>query len=311
MNSLKKIIPPLLCLTAAMIWGFAFTAQKGAALLDAFTVGSLRNIFATLFLLAVIPLFDKMRAKATGEEKRKKFFTKNELVGGTVCGVILTAASAFQQTGLQDGTDAGKAAFITALYVVLVPVISLALGKRTAVSVWISVFVAAIGFYLLCIKGDFSLTPSDTLVLICALIFALHIIAIDRFSPSSDGVRLSCVQFFVSFLLNSILMLIFELPISLAALGEALPSLLYIGVCSSGIAYTLQILAQKDINPAACSVILSLESVFGVIGGAIFIGERMTEREYLGCAIVFFAVILSQIDFGAVKTYFSKNKENL
>ena len=305
MNSLKKIIPPLLCLTAAMIWGFAFTAQKGAAMLDAFTVGSLRNIFATLFLLAVIPLFDKMKQKATGE-KRKKFFTKTELLGGAVCGIILTAASAFQQTGLQDGTDAGKAAFITALYVVLVPVISLALGKRTALSVWISVFVAAIGFYFLCIKGDFTLTPSDTLVLICALIFALHIIAIDRFSPSSDGVRLSCVQFFVSFILNSILVLIFEFPISTEALGEALPSLLYLGVCSSGIAYTLQILAQKDINPAACSVILSLESVFGVIGGAIFIGERMTGREYLGCAIVFFAVILSQIDFAAIKVHFRK-----
>ena len=291
-----------------MIWGFAFTAQKAASELSAFTVGGVRNVFATLFLLSVIPLFDKMRAKASGEPKRKIPLTKDEFCGGVVCGVILTLASAFQQTGLQDGTDAGKAAFITALYVVLVPIISLTLGKKTAVSVWISVCIAAVGFYFLCIKGDFTLTPSDALVLICALIFALHIIAIDHFSPSSDGIRLSCVQFFVSFVLNSILALIFELPINLSALEGALPSLLYLGVCSSGIAYTLQILAQKDINPAACSVILSLESVFGVIGGALFIGERMTGREYLGCAIVFFAVILSQIDFSALKAYFSKSR---
>ena len=308
MNSLKKFIPPILCLLAAMIWGFAFTAQKAASELSAFTVGGVRNVFATLFLLSVIPLFDKMRAKASGEPKRKIPLTKDEFCGGVVCGVILTLASAFQQTGLQDGTDAGKAAFITALYVVLVPIISLTLGKKTAVSVWISVCIAAVGFYFLCIKGDFTLTPSDALVLICALIFALHIIAIDHFSPSSDGIRLSCVQFFVSFVLNSILALIFELPINLSALEGALPSLLYLGVCSSGIAYTLQILAQKDINPAACSVILSLESVFGVIGGALFIGERMTGREYLGCAIVFFAVILSQIDFSALKAYFSKSR---
>lgn len=294
---MKKYIPTLLCLIAAMIWGFAFTAQKAAAELSAFTVGASRNLFATIFLLCIIPMFDKMNKKLGNARKDKQLFTKYELIGGAVCGTILTAASAFQQTGIGDGTDAGKAAFITALYVVLVPAISLIFGRKTPFNVWLSVGIAAIGFYLLCIKGNFTIEPSDGLVLICALIFAMHIIAIDRFSPRCDGVRMSCVQFFVSFVLNLIMALIFEMPISLGAIGSALPSLLFLGIGSSGIAYTLQILAQKDGDPTVVSVVMSLESVFGVLGGVMFLGESMSPREYVGCIIVFAAVILSQIDF--------------
>ena len=303
---MKKYLSPILCLLAAMIWGFAFTAQKESAALSAFTVGAVRNIFACLFLLCVIPIFDKLKAK--NGEKRKSFFTKYELIGGAICGVILTAASAFQQTGLGEGTDAGKAAFITALYVVIVPIISSLFGKRTSLQVWFSVALAAVGFYLLCIKGDFTLAPSDALVLVCALIFALHIIAIDRFSPLSDGVRMSCVQFGVGFILNSLLALLFEGVPQMSALSEALPSLLYLGIFSSGIAYTLQIVAQKDTHPTAASIILSLESVFGVIGGAIFLGEAMSPREYLGCAVVLTAVFLSQIDVKALLKSARKSK---
>ncbi len=291
---MKKYISPLLCLLAAMIWGFAFTAQKESTALSAFAVGAVRNIFACLFLLCIIPIFDKIRAK--NGDVRKSFFTKYELIGGAICGIILTAASAFQQIGLGEGTDAGKAAFITALYVVIVPIISSLFGKRTSVRIWISVALAAVGFYLLCIKGDLTLAPSDALVLVCALIFALHIIAIDRFSPLSDGVRMSCVQFGVGFILNTAAALIFEGAPEMSALSEALPSLLYLGIFSSGIAYTLQIVAQRDTHPTAASIILSLESVFGVIGGALFLGEAMSPREYLGCAVVLAAVLLSQID---------------
>ena len=294
---MKKYIPTLLCLVAAMIWGFAFTAQKAAAELSAFTVGASRNLFATIFLFSIIPIFDKINKKVGNPRKCKQIFTKTELVGGTICGIILTAASAFQQTGIGDGTDAGKAAFITALYVVLVPIISLLLGKKTPLNVWLSVGIAAVGFYLLCIKGDFTIEPSDGLVLICALIFAMHIIAIDRFSPKCDGVRMSCVQFFVSFILNLFMAFIFEMPINFVAIGSALPSLLFLGIGSSGIAYTLQILAQKDGDPTVVSVVMSLESVFGVLGGVIFLGEIMSPKEYIGCAIVFAAVILSQLDF--------------
>ena len=294
---MKKIIAPILCLIAAMIWGFAFTAQKNAAILPAFTVGAARNIFATLFLLVLIPILDKLGFNKELNSKRKSFFSKQELIGGIICGFILTSASAFQQIGLGDGTDAGKAAFITALYVVLVPIISAFLGKRTPLHVWISVGIAAVGFYFLCIKGDFSITPSDLLVLVCSIIFALHIIAIDHFIPYSDGVRMSCVQFLTAFVLNLILALIFELPIDFSAALSALPALLFLGIGSSGIAYTLQIVAQRDINPTVASIIFSLESVFGVVGGALVLGETMTLREYIGCIIVLFAVILSQLDF--------------
>jgi len=154
-----------------------------------------------------------------------------------------------------------------------------------------------VGFYFLCIKGDFSITPSDLLVLVCSIIFALHIIAIDHFIPYSDGVRMSCVQFLTAFVLNLILALIFELPIDFSAALSALPALMFLGIGSSGIAYTLQIVAQRDINPTVASIIFSLESVFGVVGGALVLGETMTLREYIGCIIVLFAVILSQLDF--------------
>ena len=294
---MKKFVAPILCLLAAMIWGFAFSAQKDAAILPAFTVGAARNIFATVFLLILIPILDKLGFNKEINSKRKSFFSKQELIGGVLCGVILTSASAFQQIGLGDGTDAGKAAFITALYVVLVPIISAFTGKRTPIHVWISVGIAAVGFYFLCIKGDFTITPSDLLVLVCSIIFALHIIAIDRFIPYSDGVRMSCIQFLTAFILNLILALIFDSPIAFPAAISVLPALLFLGIGSSGIAYTLQIVAQKDINPTVASIIFSLESVFGVVGGAMFLGETMTTREYIGCAIVLFAVILSQLDF--------------
>ncbi len=282
-----------------MLWGFAFSAQKEAGTLPAFTIGSVRSIVAALFLLITIPFLDrflKNGRRLIGGEKRLDF-RKQELVGGAICGVILTAASAFQQIGINDGTDAGKAAFITALYVVIVPIIYISFGKRSPLNVWVSVGIAVIGFYFLCIKENFSLALSDLLVLICALIFALHIIAIDRFSPKCDGVRMSCIQFFVAFILNTLLALIFEGPINFALIGDVFLPLLYLGICSSGIAYTLQIIGQRDANPAVASIILSLESVFGVIGGAVILGEKMSVREYIGCIIVFAAVILSQIDF--------------
>ena len=288
-----------------MLWGFAFSAQKEAATLSAFSIGAVRNIFATLFLLAVIPLLDKFTKNGRKLISREKplDFNRQELIGGVICGTILTVASAFQQFGVGEGTDAGKAAFITALYVVIVPLFYLCFGKRSPFNVWISVGIAVVGFYLLCIKEDFSIVLSDMLVLLCAVIFALHIVAIDKFSPGCDGVRLSCVQFFVAFIFNTVLTLIFDSPINFGEIWSALPSLVYLGICSSGIAYTLQIVGQgmDGTNPAVASIILSLESVFGVIGAALVHGEVMSPREYIGCIIVFAAVILSQIDFKMLK----------
>ena len=300
-------------LLAAMLWGFAFTAQKAADELSAFTVGASRNIVATAFLLIAIPILDKLtkNGRRLVSKARPLDFTKVEIIGGIACGTVLTIASAFQQTGLSDGTDAGKAAFITALYVLIVPILYRLFGKKSPLTVWISVGVAVVGFYLLCIKSDFTIAPSDALVLICAFIFAFHIITIDHFSPRCDGVRMSCIQFFTGFILNTILVLIFEWPINLPLIADCLPSLLYLGICSSGIAYTLQIVGQKNVNPAVASVILSLESVFGVVGGAIFMSESMSLREYIGCAIVFLAVVLSQIDVvSIIKLRKAKKKEN-
>ena len=307
---MKKYLSSVLFIIAAMLWGFAFTAQKVATSLSPFVIGSVRSIVGALFLLAVIPPLDKLLGNGRLLiSKHGLDFTKSELIGGTVCGIILATASAFQQVGIGEGTDAGKAAFITALYVVMVPIISLAMKKRAPANVYISVVIAVVGFYFLCIKDGLTLEFSDTLVLICALIFALHIIAIDFFSPRSDGVRMSCIQFLTAFLINTVLALIFDTPIDFSAIGRVLPSLLYLGICSSGIAYTLQIIGQRDANPAVASIILSLESVFGVIGGAIFLSERLSVREYVGCIIVFVAVILSQLNFSSTKEKNISNKE--
>ena len=298
---------------AAAIWGLGFSAQKVAMLLPPVTLCAVRSAFAAIFLLGVIVVFDKTSGceRRLFSRKNKYFvdFNKTEIIGGAICGVILAVASAFQQFGIGGGTDAGKAAFITALYVLFVPIIGLAMRRRSPMNVWISVAIAVVGFWLLCIKGDFSVATSDLLILICAVIFAMHIVAIDHFSPRCDGVRISCIQFFVSAVLSIAAALVIERPISFALIGENILPLLYLGVFSSGVAFTLQIVGQKNVHPATAAVILSLEAVFGVLGSAIFLAERMSTREYIGCVIVFLAVIISQIDFAALISWFKTKKE--
>ena len=302
----KKYISTALLFMAAVIWGFAFAAQDSASNMGAFTLGFARSVVAGVFLIGVILAFDKI----SGSQRRlfsKKGVDLNriEIIGGIIIGTVLTVASAFQQLGINAGTDGGKAAFITALYVILVPIYALALRKKAPINVWISVAIAVVGFYLLCIKDDFSIAFSDLLVIAAAMIFPVHILTIDHFSPKCDGIRMSMVQFFTAAVLNLVIALIAE---GVGELGTVMPNILpvlYLGIGSSGIAYTLQILGQKDVNPAVASIILSLESVFGVIGTALFLGQTLTPREYLGCAIVLVAVILSQIDF---TTLLKKNK---
>lgn len=295
----KKYISLALLFAAAVIWGFAFAAQDAASNVGAFTLGFARSLVAGVFLIGVVIAFDKLLG--TGRHlfsKRGIDINKTELIGGVIIGSVLVVASAFQQIGINSGTDGGKAAFITALYVVLVPVYALALKKRAPINVWISVAIAVVGFYLLCIKDDFSIAPSDLLVIACSMIFPIHILAIDHFSPKCDGIRMSMVQFFTAATLNLMVALIAEGPGELGAIFPSILPILYLGIGSSGIAYTLQIIGQKGINPAVASIILSLESVFGIIGTALFLGQTLTPREYLGCAVVLLAVIISQIDFG-------------
>jgi drug/metabolite transporter (DMT)-like permease len=294
---MNKKFANLVFLIATVIWGFAFIWQKQAAIIPAFTVGMLRSIFATVFLLAIIPLTDRLTRSERRLFSKKTVldFNKHELIGGAVLGVIITVATSFQQYGL-EGTDASKAAFITALYVVIVPIISTIFGKRPTLGSVIGVVLAVVGFYFLCITPGVGVEPHDMLVLVCALIFALHIIAVDRLSVNCDGVRMSCIQFAVASILNGILALIFDAPPSKEAFLQALLPLLFLGILSSGVAYTLQIIGQKHIDPTMASITLSLESVFGTIGSAIILHEKLSLREYIGCAIVFAAVLISQID---------------
>ena len=285
-------------LIAAAIWGFAFVAQKQAEAVPAFTLVFARSLLGTVFLFFLIILLDRvLRTGRRLVSKKGLDFTKTEIIGGTCCGIILSIASVLQQAGMNNGTDAGKSAFITALYVVLVPVFGLVLKKRAPINAWFSVGIAVVGFYLLCITDGFSLEFSDALVLLCAVVFAVHILVIDRFSPKCDGVRMSCIQFAVVTVVTLIFSLILESPMKLDAIGASIWPIVMLGIGSSGIAYTLQILAQSRINPALAAIIMSLESVFGLLSGVIVLGETMNTRQYIGCAIVFVAVLLSQLDF--------------
>ena len=298
---MKKRQAYLLFVIATIIWGFAFVAQKAAVVLPPFAVCAIRAGIASLFLMAVIPLTDKITA--TGRKfytKRGIDLNKKELIGGAILGVILTVSSVLQQGALSD-TDAGKAAFITTLYVVLVPIFNSFLGKKPGINVIIGVPVALLGFFFLCIKPGIGIATGDLMVLGCAFVFTFHIIGVDRLSVGCDGVRLSLVQFIVSFILDAILSLVFEGVVGGGLILEVLPSLIFLGVGSSGIAYTLQIVGQKHADPNVSSLILSLEAVFAVIGASIVLGERMSGREYIGSALVLIAVILAQTEPDFIK----------
>ena len=296
---------------AAMIWGFAFSAQKAAETVPPFTLGAARSLIAGIFLLAMVPVLDKLRHTGRHLFTKNRIFDFNryELIGGAICGAVLATASFFQQFGMASGADASKASFITALYVVLVPIYALTLKRRAPLNVWISIVIAVIGFYFLCIKGDLTVEGPELIVCICSLIFPIHILAIDHFSPKCDGVRMSCIQFFVATIVNTILAVFTETPVSLSGIWQNVLPILFLGIMSSGVAYTLQILGQRGANPAAASIIMSLESVFGVVGAAILLGERMTAREYIGAGVILIAVLLSQLDFETIKKSL-KNKKN-
>ena len=296
-NQMRQVVFPIL---AAFIWGTAFVAQDLCAdSIGAFAFNATRYFIAVLALLVVILISDKLKKnKPTLTAQEKKAANKQLWLGGLCCGAALAIASNFQQAGLVAGTDAGKAGFITALYVVLVPVFGLFFKRKVSLPTWIAVVLSEVALYLLCIKGDFSLAPGDLLVLVCAVCFAVHILVIDHFTAYCDGVKLSCLQFLFAGIISTICMFIFEDVDFAAILSCALP-LLYVGIFSCGVGYTLQILAQKDSNPTVVTILLSLESVFAVIAGAIILKQQMTVREYIGCAIMFAAVILAQIQFPA------------
>ena len=287
----------LLLLLTAFIWGVAFVAQSvGGDQVGCFTFNGVRNLIGTLVLLPIIRFLDLQKRKELGEAAflEQKGDKKTLLIGGICCGVMLCIASNFQQFGISH-TTVGKAGFITALYIVLVPVLGLFMKKKVGMKIWLGVALSTIGLYLLCMTGErFSLSKGDFLVLICAGFFSLHILIIDHFSPKCDGVRLSCIQFFVCGILSMAGAFLFETPNVKAILAGWMP-ILYAGVMSSGVAYTLQIVGQKNLNPTVASLIMSLESVFAVLAGWLLLNQTLSSRELFGCVLMFGAIILAQL----------------
>lgn len=292
--SLKNIT--MLFLTA-FIWGVAFVAQSvGMNYIGPFTFSCVRSILGGIVLIPCIWFLDRLKMKEEGVTEKRTMSEKEKktlLIGGICCGIALCVASNLQQFGVKY-TTVGKAGFITALYIVLVPIFGIFLKKKVGVKVWISVAISVVGLYLLCMTEKFSISKGDFLVLLCAIVFSIHILVIDHFSPLVDGVRMSCIQFWITGILSAIPMFLFEKP-SLSAIFAAAVPLLYAGVMSSGVAYTLQIVAQKDADPTVASLILSLESVFSVLAGWVVLGQVMSMREICGCVLMFAAIILAQL----------------
>lgn len=281
----------ILMLTA-FIWGTAFVAQSvGMDYLGPFTFNGVRSLIGAVALLPCIWLLQILNKKeGTVKEEGSR---KDLIIGGIACGLLLFAASSLQQIGIQY-TSAGKAGFITAFYIVIVPVLGIFLHKKIGWKVWIAVLLALAGLYFLCITEKFTIGRGDIMIFLCALVFSLHIMVIDYFSPKVDGVKMSCIQFFVCGIVSIPFMVLTETPRLDAMLAGWFP-LMYAGVFSCGVAYTLQIVGQKNVNPAIASLILSLESCFSVLAGWMILGERLSVRESAGCVLMFAAIILAQL----------------
>ena len=287
-----KIKNGIMLVLTAFIWGTAFVAQSvGMDYLGPFTFNGVRSLIGGAALLPCIWLFQKGKGKAT--EKPSRGARKELIAGGIACGLLLFAASSLQQIGIQY-TTAGKAGFITAFYIVIVPVLGIFLHKKINGKVWGAVAIALAGLYFLCITEKFAVGKGDILIFLCALVFSIHILVIDYFSPKVDGVKMSCIQFFVCGIVSLPPMFFTETP-KIGAIVEGWAPLLYAGVLSCGVAYTLQIIGQKNVNPAVASLILSLESCFSVLAGWMVLGEKLSMRESVGCVLMFAAIILAQL----------------
>ena len=285
----RKLLGNILLLITTAIWGTAFAFQRmGMDSIEPSTFNAARMFLAAV---AVTPLI------ALGRKKDKTDaveFRKNTIIGGILCGLCLAAATIFQQVGMVQ-TSAGKAGFITAMYMLLVPVINLILFKRKSpVVVWIAVVIGIAGMYLLCINEGFSLSKGDALVSVCALVFSFHIICTDHYVQNANPVGMAVIQFYVAALVSGIVAAFTETP-SWNDVSNAIIPILYCGLASGAIGYTLQIVAQKFTDPAVASLLMSLEAVFAVIGGTLILGEKMSVREAIGCMVMFIAVILAQI----------------
>lgn len=276
----------------AFIWGTAFVAQSvGMDYVGPFTFIASRYILGGMFLIPCIFILNKADKKSLNNKKdsdRKTLF-----IAGALCGAALFVASSFQQIGIQY-TSVGKSGFITSLYIIIVPLLGLLFKHKVSVKVWISVVISLAGLYLLCINESFSISRGDFFILVCAFVFSIHILIIDKYSNLVNGVKMSCIQFFTAGILGSIPMFIFEKP-QISNILTASTPILYAGIMSSGIAYTLQIIGQKYTSPVMATLIMSLESVFAALSGWIILGEVFSIKEFCGCVLVFVAIIFAQL----------------
>lgn len=283
----------LLMALAAFIWGTAFVAQRmGAGILDAFSFNSVRSFIGALALIPVVLTMGRQEAISQLATRQGRF---SLLIGGLSCGIILTVSTLFQQVGL-EGTTAGKAGFITALYILIVPLIGLVFGKRVSLPVWLAVAIALFGMYCLCIKEGFTIERGDRMVLFCAFCFSCHILAIDHFVKRVDPIMLSAVQFFFCGIFSLVPFSWKAAPLpEVSQIVACWKPILYTAVFSSAVAYTLQIITQKHLAPTVASIVMSLESVFAALSGWVVLGEHLSLRELMGCALVFVATILAQV----------------
>lgn len=291
-RKVRKMRPKnaFMLILTAFIWGTAFVAQSvGMDHLGPFTFNGIRNLIGGVALLPCIALLNKIN----GKEEKTEGTRKDLLLGGSACGLCLFAASSLQQIGIQY-TTTGKAGFITACYIVMVPVFGIFLRKKIGWKVWTAVALAVAGLYFLCLTETFTIGKGDVYIFLCAIVYAVHILVIDYFSPKVDGVKMSCIQFFVCGVCSIPFMFLLETPTVDGVILGLLP-LLYAGVLSSGVAYTLQIVGQKNVDPAIASLLLSLESCFSVLAGWVILGQQLSARESLGCVLMFVAIILAQL----------------
>ena len=296
----QQIKSSLILLLTATIWGVAFVAQSvGMEYIGPFTFNAIRCVLGGMVLIPVILVLKKK--KETGAENQEKEDKKTLWMGGIACGVILCIASNLQQFGIMEAS-VGKSGFFTALYIVMIPVIGIFIGKRPEIKLWFCVALAVVGMYLLCMKdGSFTIERADIMLLLCALAFSFHILVVDYFSPKVGGVKMSCIQFFVCGVLSAVGMLFTETP-DISNIQAAWLPLLYAGLLSCGVGYTLQIVGQKGINPVIASLIMSLESVISALAGWVILGQVLSPKEILGCVLMFVAIIITQIPIGNKKT---------
>ncbi len=294
----KQLRSGILLTITALIWGAAFVAQSvGMDYVGPFTYLCSRSVIGGIVLLPVIKFMPKSKS-ATDFKK------KDLILGGICCGIALCIASALQQIGIKY-TSVGKAGFITSLYMIMVPIASIFLGKKPQRKIWLSVIIAIAGMYFLCMSNENGINKGDIIMLLGSLGFTFHILIIDHFSPLADGVKMSCIQFWVCAAVSAVLMLLFEKP-QLHNILDAWAPIIYAGALSSGVGYTLQIVAQKDIDPTIASLICSLESVFSVLFGWLLLNQALSPKELFGCALVFTGVIMTQLPGKKIAEYTTK-----